>query len=163
LSWGAIIPTSSCAAKSPEMLAGLRQLSRLQASFQGRHMTLHDRGPARVWRYGKKFGPPSWREYMMNSRLDGFVGDLPHIPHAVDRQIVRGMGPVVDRTEVEGIRARMMSRQLAHDHAKKVRIARRRGFGLVTRSWPCASFRCRAGSKSLSGKSGHQPADNPTN
>jgi hypothetical protein len=81
-----------------------------------------------------KVGPPGWREYMMMNRLDGFVGGDPsYIPNGVAGRIVATMPPPRGRTEVEIIRARMLRRQLDYNHAKRVRVARRRKFELETR------------------------------
>jgi hypothetical protein len=47
--------------------------------------------------------------------------------------IMAGTPSIGHRTEVEIIRARMMRRQIDYNFARKVRIARRRKFGLITR------------------------------
>jgi hypothetical protein len=78
-----------------------------------------------------KVGPPGWREHMTMNRLDGFVGGDPsHVSIEVAGQIVAAMPPPRGRTEVEIIRARMLRRQLDYNHAKRVRLARRRKSGL---------------------------------
>jgi hypothetical protein len=70
---------------------------------------------------------------MLMNRLDGFVGGPPHIPSAFAARIIAGMPSLGRRTEVEIIHARMKRRQLDYDFAKKVRIARRRKLGPLTR------------------------------
>jgi hypothetical protein len=81
----------------------------------------------------RKVGPPGWREHELMNRLDGFVGGPSHIPNAHMSHIIAGTPSIGRRTEVEIIRARMMRRQMDYDFAKKVRLARRRRFGLLTR------------------------------
>jgi hypothetical protein len=81
-----------------------------------------------------KFAPPCAEPYRILTRVDGWLGSDPsRIPHSVAREIAAALPPLEGRTEVERIRARMAARQMAHDHKKKVRIARRRRFGLLTR------------------------------
>jgi hypothetical protein len=67
------------------------------------------------------------------NRLDGFVGGPSHIPSGLASRIIAGTPSISRRTEVEIIHARMKRRQMDHDFARKVRIARRRKFGLITR------------------------------
>jgi hypothetical protein len=69
---------------------------------------------------------------MMN-RLDGFVNGPSHIPSALVSHIIAGAPSLGRRTEVEIIRARMIRRQMDYNFARKVRIARRRKFGLIAR------------------------------
>jgi hypothetical protein len=81
-----------------------------------------------------KFAPPGAEPYRTLTRVDGWLGSDPsRIPNAVAREIVAALPPLEGRTKVDRIRARMMARQVAHDRKKKVRIARRRKFGLLTR------------------------------
>jgi hypothetical protein len=81
----------------------------------------------------RKVGPPGWREHQLMDRLDGFMGGPPHVPSALMSHIMAGTPSIGHRTEVEIIRARMMRRQIDYNFARKVRIARRRKFGLITR------------------------------
>jgi hypothetical protein len=81
----------------------------------------------------RKVGPPGWREHMLMNRLDGFVGGPSHVPSALVSHIIAGTPSLRGRTEVEIIHARLKPRQMDYDSARKVRIARRRKFGLVTR------------------------------
>jgi hypothetical protein len=81
----------------------------------------------------RKVGPPGWREHMLMNRLDGFVGGPSHVPSALVAHIIAGTPSLGGRTKVEIIHPRMERRQLDYDFAKKVRIARRRKLGLLTR------------------------------
>jgi hypothetical protein len=81
----------------------------------------------------RKVGPPGWREHMMMDRVDGFVGDPSHMPKAIAVRIAAAIPPFHGRTEVEIIHARMIGRQMDLDFANKVRRARRKRFGLLTR------------------------------
>jgi hypothetical protein len=81
----------------------------------------------------RRVGPPGWREHELMNRLDGFVGGPSHIPSALASRIIAGTPSIGRRTEVEIIRARMIRRQMDYNFARKVRIARRRKFGLITR------------------------------
>jgi hypothetical protein len=81
-----------------------------------------------------KFAPPGAEPYRTLTRVDGWLGNDPsRIPYSVAREIAAALPRFEGRTEVERIRARMMARQLAYEHKKKVCVARRRRFGLLTR------------------------------
>ena len=80
-----------------------------------------------------KVGPPGWREHVFSDRLDGFLGD-PFMQSGGAARVTVALRSPRRRTEVEIILARMLRRQLDYDHAKKVRVWRRRKFRLQTRS-----------------------------
>jgi hypothetical protein len=81
-----------------------------------------------------KFAPPGAEPYRTLTRVDGWLGSDPtRIPNSVAREIAAALPRLEGRTEVERIRARMLARQMAYESKKKVRIARRRRFGLLTR------------------------------
>lgn len=81
-----------------------------------------------------KFAPPGGEPYRTLTRLDGFLGSDPtRIPNAAAREIAAALPPLERRTEIDRIRTRMTVRQLAYERKKRVRIAFRRRFGLLTR------------------------------
>lgn len=80
-----------------------------------------------------KFAPPGAEPYKTMNRLDGWIGrDPSRIPNSVAAEIGAALPPL-GRSEIDRIRTRMTVRQLAYERKKKVRIAWRRRFGLVTR------------------------------
>ncbi|WFU45602.1 hypothetical protein QA640_47290 (plasmid) [Bradyrhizobium sp. CB82] len=81
-----------------------------------------------------KFSPPGAEPCRTLTRVDGWFGSDPtDIPNSIARQIAAALPPLEGRTEVERIRARVMARQLIYERSKKVRVGRRRRFGLLTR------------------------------
>ena len=81
-----------------------------------------------------KFAPPGAEPYQTLTRVDGWLGGDPaRIPNSVAREIAAAFPRLEGRTKIERIQARMMARQLIYERAKKVRLARRRRFGLITR------------------------------
>jgi len=80
-----------------------------------------------------KFAPPGSEPYKIMNRLDGWIGrDPSRIPNSVATEIGAAL-PLLGRSEIDRIRTRMTVRQLAYERKKKVRIAWRRRFGLLTR------------------------------
>jgi hypothetical protein len=83
-----------------------------------------------------KVGPPGWLPHQITRRVDGWCIDPENedrIPAAVAEMIAAAMPQPGGRDAVAVIRARVMARQLTYERAKKIRIARRRRFGLLTR------------------------------
>ncbi|GLR90563.1 hypothetical protein [Bradyrhizobium iriomotense] len=80
-----------------------------------------------------KFAPPGAEPYRTLTRVDGWFGSNPNeIPNSIAREIAAAL-PLSGLNENDRIRSRMMARQMAYERKKKVRIAFRRRFGLLTR------------------------------
>lgn len=82
-----------------------------------------------------KFAPPGAEPYRTVTRIDGWVGNDPtHLPNSVAVKIAAAMPSLRGPSEIDRIRARMTVRQLRYERSKKIRIAWRWRFGLLTRS-----------------------------
>ena len=81
-----------------------------------------------------KFAPPGAEPYRTLTRADGWFGSDPTcIPNSVAAEIGAAFPSLNGRSEIDRIRTRMWARQLKYERAKKVRLAWRRRFGLLTR------------------------------
>ena len=79
-----------------------------------------------------KFCPPGSEPYVTLNRLDGFIGE--NVPHSVAQHICAGWPELGrPRSEIDRIRARMWRRQLVYERQKKITVALRKRFGLLTR------------------------------
>jgi hypothetical protein len=76
--------------------------------------------------------PPGSEPYVTLRRVDGFIGE--NMPHSVAQHICSWWpAPGSPRSEIDRIRARMIALQLQYEHKKKITVALRKRFGLLTR------------------------------
>ena len=79
-----------------------------------------------------KFYPPGGEPYVTLHRLDGYIGY--DMPNSVAEHICAGWPePGRPRSEIDRIRARMVALQLRHERKKRITVALRKRFGLLTR------------------------------
>jgi hypothetical protein len=70
----------------------------------------------------KKIAPPGWQPHQIVHRLDGYVID-PENPGHVPSRVAALMRAARFGDSIADIRARMIARQLAHEHRRKRQLA----------------------------------------